>query len=182
MKRALPVLILLAIVGFGFFPAAAEPKHPHQIDEGYTLRIHNNVPQSLPKAYEKLTEGNPSEAAKLLHHALERPLSERNTYIAYNNLCIAYHLQGAHRLAIEQCWKAINLRRGRWQAWHNLGVAYMALGEWKHAIKAFETGLAITPENIRLKNHLESAQEQLKPNLRPRHEVPDPVGCCHGVI
>jgi tetratricopeptide (TPR) repeat protein len=66
---------------------------------------------------------------------------------------VLYFVQQQYRKAITDCQSTIELNPIHFGAWHGLGLAYAALGEYRDAIHAFRRALEIQPyaiENQRL--------------------------------
>jgi len=61
----------------------------------------------------------------------------------------AYLLQtvGLYDEAVVFYRRAIDLDRGRWEPWYNMGLAYMRSRQYRDAIQAFQRSLGIKPDN-----------------------------------
>jgi len=87
--------------------------------------------------------------------------------VFFSNRAAAYSSKGEQHLAIADAEQAISLDPTFGKAYHRLGYAHFALGQYEHAKSAFESGLELEPNNQSMKTALENAKTQIGPDSPP---------------
>jgi tetratricopeptide (TPR) repeat protein len=112
-------------------------------------------------------------AAALFRKALELD-KERNKrrpdmrYLSYYGLSLA-HAGLSHKVAIEACGSAASKQRNDPLLFLNLGRVYRLAGKRIQAIRAFESGLALAPDNQMLGRELALLDRRSRPVLPVLH-------------
>ena len=119
-------------------------------------------------AFRALRVKNYTAAAELFRHALDldRQRSKRPEmrYLSYYGLCLA-SAGLSQSLALEACKKAVSSQQGDPILHLNLGRVYSMAGKPSLAMKAFETGLAETPDHRILAKELAAIDRRAKPPI-----------------
>jgi tetratricopeptide (TPR) repeat protein len=100
---------------------------------------------------QSLLESGESEAAEAVLTELIDQLPDFAE--AWNRRAVLYYLRREYRKAIADCQRTIFLNPAHFGALHGLGLCYVALGEYRQALRAFRQVLELQPyaiENQRL--------------------------------
>ncbi len=118
--------------------------------------------KALSEANQALRDGNGAEAIKLFRHAFSKGVASVESYGAHNNYCAALNLIRDHEAAIEECNRAVEIDRNRWEARNNLGIAYFNLGRYQEAVHTFKTALRYAPNDMLIRKNLRASENILK--------------------
>lgn len=127
--------------------------------------------ESKAQAEKHKQTGNQHMSAKSYDKAIESYSQaiglDGNSPVFFSNRAAAYSSKGEQHLAIADAEQAISLDPTFGKAYHRLGYAHFALGQYEHAKSAFERGLELEPSNQAMKTALENAKTQIGPDSPP---------------
>jgi tetratricopeptide (TPR) repeat protein len=127
-------------------------------------------PESFSRqAHTALKDRDYKNAAALFRRAidLDRERNKRRPemrYLSYYGLSLA-HAGLSHKVAIEACGSAAARQRNDPILFLNLGRVYRLSGKTTLAMKAFESGLTISPDNAMLQRELGLLDRRSRPVL-----------------
>lgn len=101
--------------------------------------------ETLRHAQILLESGNPIGAEVLLTELIEQIPDFAE---AWNRRAVLYYTQGKYRLAIRDCERAVHLNPIHFGALHGLGLSYMAVADYRPAIRAFRQALILQPYSV----------------------------------
>ncbi|KAI4320554.1 hypothetical protein MLD38_034023 [Melastoma candidum] len=129
-------------------------------------------------------QGNKALQAKLYVDAIEfysiAIALDGNNAVYYCNRAAAYIHNSQFSVAINDCFKAIEIDPNYWKAYSRLGNAYYGMGRFADAIeKGYKKALLLDPNNESIKENIWAAESKLKEELHRRDHNQHNAGTQH---
>jgi len=142
--------------------------------------LHTPSTEDKAKAERLKQTGNQHMSSKLYDQAIQSYTQaielDETSPVYYSNRAAAFSSKGDQQSAIVDAEKAIEVDASFAKAFHRLGYAHFALGQYHDAQAAFEKGLTLDPNNQAMKTALENTKNHLQvdgPPIPPTQTPPE---------
>jgi tetratricopeptide (TPR) repeat protein len=117
-----------------------------------TIQMHQNG--LLTQAYRAMQRGDMERAIDLSEQALTTNLSDAQTVIAHNNLCVGLHMQGDLENGASHCTLALDVNPGYWRAYNNRANIFFDQERFADAEADYRRALQLNPGSDTVRKNL----------------------------